>query len=630
MSAKKEEVYDKVPIYLWCDWLEHASEEDRADVEFMRKLVVHRGECLRLAPDALKADRETVMKAVEDYEYAITFASEALQNDREFVKLALQARPGVIRYVGESFKNDRKLALIVVRQYGGYIEDLSEELQKDPKVIDAALGQNMANLRYMPELVRDNREVVLKAVSRCGHMLEYVSDRLRADKEVALAAVPSSWNALSFVLGGLEGDRDVVLAAVKGSGAALQFASEKLRNDREIVLTAVENYGGAFPYASEALHDDKELALLALKDCDHAYYSVSPRLKGDRDVIAAALRISPQLYEALPDELQADPEVVLFALETIAGNMPDSEDYSFFGDGTSEYFDAFKDAEDVFLDVAARIPTERLKSDPGLTEKLCAMAVTATEAYDDEVDDPHGEDHDRLIFRFKAYLDEQGVPAGPALEEAFAAAEAELFHLNPYDGLEPEERLLRQNADRCDWVVGKLIRDVGAEAYRAYLAPGGNYVRSCMVSFVKDLARSWPGLFHDFERWQDRDCEVDLDLVYEEIKGRLAPKLEVKRAAYEFYYSEYVGVTVNDDIFFRLVRGGPLRILDLWVNEFDSEHEHGIWVAPDRLDRFCELAEYVHDNYARFAKMAERRAANQREQYGLEDRQNEQGGDVHV
>ena len=617
LSAKKEEVYEKVPIYLWTDWIEHASEEDRNDVGFMRKLVAHRGECLRLAPDVLKSDRKIVMNAIKDFDYAIVFASEELQNDREFVKQALQARPGVIQYVKERFKNDRELALIVVRKYGAYIEDLSEELQRDPKVINAALGQNMANLRYMSELVRDNREVVLQAVSQSGHMLEYVSDRLRADKEVVLAAVPSAWNALSFALGGLNKDRDVVLAAVQGSGSALQFASEELKDDREIVLAAVENHGAAYSYASDALHDDKELALLALKNCDYAFYSVSERLKRDRDVIAAALRISPQLFEVLPEELQTDPEIILFALETIAGNMPDSDNYSFFGDGTSEYYDAFKDAEEVFLDVAAKIPADRMKSDPALTEKLCALAITATEAYDDEADDPHGEDHDRLIFRFKGYLDEKGITASPALEEAVAAAEAELFHLNPYDELEPEERLLHQNADWYDWYVDKMVREFGAESYREYLSPGGNYVRFCMVSFVKDLARSWPGLFHDYERWKDRDYEVDLDLVYEEIKGRLASKMEVKRAAYEYYYSEYVGIAVNGDIFFRLVRSAPLRILDLWVNQFDSEHEHGIWVAPDRLDRFCEMAEYVHDNYGRFSEMAEERAAKLREKYGL-------------
>ncbi len=53
---EKKDVIGKVPEDLWYAWLERASEEDRADEFFMKKIVVRRGECLRFAPDSLRSD----------------------------------------------------------------------------------------------------------------------------------------------------------------------------------------------------------------------------------------------------------------------------------------------------------------------------------------------------------------------------------------------------------------------------------------------------------------------------------------------------------------------------------------------------------------------------------------------
>ena len=41
------------------------------------------------------------------------------------------------------------------------------------------------------------------------------------------------------------------------------------------------------------------------------------------------------------------------------------------------------------------------------------------------------------------------------------------------------------------------------------------------------------------------------------------------------------------------------------MNEYDTDRERGFWVAPDRLDIFCDMAEYIQDNYAAFEKRAE-------------------------
>ena len=183
----------------------------------------------------------------------------------------------------------------------------------------------------------------------------------------------------------------------------------------------------------------------------------------------------------------------------------------------------------------------------------------------------------------------------------------------------PEERLLNLAADRYDWYMGKCIARYGAEFWKDYLAPEGQYGRFCMVDFTKSLIAGWPGLYHDDPRWNDDKYKVDLDLAYEEISRRLAPKMKVERVAYEYYYSEFVGVTVNDNIFFKLVRECPMKVISLWVNKVDSEHEHGFWVAPDRLGVFCDMAEYLYCNYDRFYEMAKNRAAKLRRKWQQEE-----------
>jgi len=62
----------------------------------------------------------------------------------------------------------------------------------------------------------------------------------------------------------------------------------------------------------------------------------------------------------------------------------------------------------------------------------------------------------------------------------------------------------------------------------------------------------------------------------------------VVRKANVFYYLENVTVDVTEDIRLILVRAVPLKIISIWMNKVDSVHEHGKWLAPDRLGEACE------------------------------------------
>ena len=618
-DCKKEEVIRKVPEDLWCDWLAQAPDEDRADVAFMKKLVLRRGECLRFAPDTLRSDQSTVLKIVKNCPSAIVYASEELQNNRKFIKQAVNLNPCVIKYLSERFRNDKGIALLAVRNDREIFSSLPEEMQSDADVAEAWLGGKLYKLKNAPEIIRDNRAFAIKILPMGGGLLEDFSERLRADKEVVTAAVGSAWNALGFAAEALRDDRDVVLAAVRHDGYALQFASDELKDDKEIVLTAIETYeGDVLEYASERLKDDKETVIFAVRRCEYSIGFASERLRHDADVIRTVLDEHPGQFENLPEDVQENLDYILFGLESVVRNLPDPENYSFFEDSTSEYYSDFAQAEEDFLDIFESIPPEELEDDPELNDRVSRLAVVLNGAYYKEDNYPYEDVHDGFLRSIEALYEEHDIPVSPVLKEAIDALrrESEKKKDDKYKDLSPEERSFYENLDRYEKTVGGSAVRFGAEGEREYLDPDGGFVKNCMTSFVKDLVYSQNGFYHDSELWEDDGYEVDLDKAYEEIRTRLSPEINVVRN-HDSYYSENVTVDVTDDIHLILVRAAPLKVMEIWVNKVDSGHEHGKRLSPDRLGEFCDTVRYIRDIYGKYEELALLRAAEIREKLGL-------------
>ena len=618
-DCKKEDVIRKVPEDLWCDWLAQASDDDRADVAFIKKLVLRRGECLRFAPDTLRSDPITVLKAVKNCPSAIVYASEELQNDRKFIKQAVNLNAEVIKYVSERFRNDKGLALLAVRVDREIFSSLTEEMQSDADVAEAWLGGKLYKLKNAPEIIRDNRSFAIKILPMGGGLLEDFSERLRADKEVVTAAVGSAWNALGFAAEALRDDRGVVLAAVRHDGYALQFASDEWKDDKEIVLSAIATYeGDVLEYASERLKDDKETVLAAVKRCEYSIGFASERLRHDGDVIRAVLDAHPGQFENLPEDVQEDLDFILFGLESVVKHLPDPENYSFFEDSTSEYYSDFAQAEEDFLDIFESIPPEELEDDPELNDRVSRLAVELNGAYYKEGDYPYEDVHDGFIRSIEALYEEHDIPVSPVLEEAIDALrrESKKKKDDKYKDLSPEERSFYENLDRYEKIVGGSAVRFGAEGEGEYLEPDGGFVKNCMTSFVKDLVYSQNGFYHDSGLREDDGYEVDLDKAYEEIRARLSPEINVVRN-HDSYYSENVTVDVTDDIQLILVRDAPLKIMNIWVDRVDSEHEHGKRLSPDRLGEFCDTVRYIRDIYGKYEELALLRAAEIREKLGL-------------
>ncbi len=57
--------------------------------------------------------------------------------------------------------------------------------------------------------------------------------------------------------------------------------------------------------------------------------------------------------------------------------------------------------------------------------------------------------------------------------------------------------------------------------------------------------------------------------------------------------------------------------MEIWVNKVDPEHEHGRWLAPDRLSEFCGMAGHICDIYGKYEELTLRRAAEIREKLGF-------------
>ena len=570
-------------------------------------------------PEYLWCERHFVLKVVKNCPSAFVYASAGLQNDRKFVKQAVNLNSEVIKYVSERLKNDKGIALLAVRKNGENLAFVSGELRNDADVIEASLGGNLYKLRYAPEEARDNKEIAIRALSRYGHVIEFVSDRLKADRDVVTAAVGSAWNALGFARGGLNDDRCVVLAAVKHCGIALQFASDRLRDDKEIVLTAIENCDAdVLEYASDRLKDDKETVLSAVQKSEYSIAFASGRMRHDSDVIRAVLDTFPSAFERLPDDVQENLDHILFGLESVVRHLPDPEKYTFFEDSTSRYYADYDCAGEDFLDILESIPQEVLRKDSDLNEKVCRLAVRMDDAYY-EGDYPYQDVSCRIVSMVEDLYEEKDIPLRPVLKEKLAVlrSASEEKKESKYKHLEQEKRLFYENLDLYEGIVCRSILQYGAERERDFLSPGGGFVRNCMMSFVKDLIYAWQGLYHDSELWTDDCSSVDLNKAYNEISLRLSPGIKVVRNAYEYYYSENVTVELNDNVHLILVRAVTLKIFSIWVNKHDSEHEHGKWLAPDRLDEFCDMVGYIVDVYGKYEELAGQRAAELREKYGL-------------
>ena len=422
LDYPKEAVLAEVPEVWWDDWLAEASDKDKSDLVFVRKLISGRGECLKHAPEILKSDRKTVLKAIKDFSYSINYAAEELQNDKSFILEGIKKNGQLFEDIDESFRDDREIAVAAIKKRAYNYEYASDRLKRDREIIETVMADNIYYLRYAPADVLEDKDLVMRIVSERGDMLQYLPAGMRADKDVVLTAVGSRGAcaaeeyglggiALSYALGDLNNDREVVLAAVGYCGLALMCASDELKDDRDIVRVAVENYGRALQSASVRLQDDREIVYEAIRNDGTAFFFASERLRHDREIIMAAFQSAGiEIIDSIPEDLFCDIDFRILMLEAIARGLPKFEDYGEFGDGTSDYYGIFEDYEEAFSDIVESIPAEQLRAEPELAEKIWKLAEDVDKAYYDEGSNPYEDSHERLPVILREYFEKNDIP----------------------------------------------------------------------------------------------------------------------------------------------------------------------------------------------------------------------------
>jgi|GEM_PF-3992903 len=118
--------------------LRYASEELKADREFMLKAVGNHGRALEFASEDLRKDREVVLAAVAKNGGALQFASEDLRGDREVVLKAVCKHGFALHYANTALRKDREVVLAAVMNHSPAFEYASEELKKDQEISSLA------------------------------------------------------------------------------------------------------------------------------------------------------------------------------------------------------------------------------------------------------------------------------------------------------------------------------------------------------------------------------------------------------------------------------------------------------------------------------------------------------------
>eukprot|EP00405_Crypthecodinium_cohnii_P054166 CAMPEP_0206625960 /NCGR_PEP_ID=MMETSP0325_2-20121206/65034_1 /ASSEMBLY_ACC=CAM_ASM_000347 /TAXON_ID=2866 /ORGANISM="Crypthecodinium cohnii, Strain Seligo" /LENGTH=382 /DNA_ID=CAMNT_0054150219 /DNA_START=77 /DNA_END=1226 /DNA_ORIENTATION=- len=225
---------------------------------------------LQHASDDLRADREVVLAAVRNRGDALLFANAELQADKELVLEAVRQHGEALPYASKDLRGDRDIVSEAMRTFGQALSYASDELR--------SVGQG----------------AVLEAVQLCGLTLQFALAPARDDPQVVLEAVRSNGLALQHASERLQGDKDLVLQAVQQCGDALQFASPDMRADKEVVLEAVIQQGAALNYASLGLRADDEVVLQAMKQNVHSLLYASHKLRASKDLVLLAVRTDPK------------------------------------------------------------------------------------------------------------------------------------------------------------------------------------------------------------------------------------------------------------------------------------------------------------------------------------------------
>ena len=204
-----------------------------------------------------------------------------------------------------------------------------------------------------------------------------------------------------------------------------------------------------------------------------------------------------------------------------------------------------------------------------------------------------------------------------------------------------EKKIFDLATEKLGLYVPLCLEDGCGEDARAFLQPGGEYVRFAVKEFVKELLFE---LIKPVGEWTKDPYYIDMVPIYETVKHELAEHFEVSHGLEGYIFSEFVNVKINDILSLDLLRGHHafstvgIRVNGFW-NDDDSDwmgyvaektddellecqangdcERCSAYFFPDQTTEFCRVAEYIYDNVDRFTQMAEEKAREERKKYDL-------------
>lgn len=124
------------------DFLEHASDEVRCDLQVLIEMVKHSNYQIKFAGDEAKNDPELMLAILEHTNgYECRFwhdISDKLKDDIDFIYQATKVNESVFECLPEELQDDKELALHAVGYHRQAVEGLSERLSDDIDIILAA------------------------------------------------------------------------------------------------------------------------------------------------------------------------------------------------------------------------------------------------------------------------------------------------------------------------------------------------------------------------------------------------------------------------------------------------------------------------------------------------------------
>ncbi len=145
MKRRKERKRNRKEEYslgkiTWSDAsiLKEASDDIKADRQFILKAIQKSSFALEHASDKLKADKEVVLAAVQKNGYALEYALDELKADKEFVLAAVQTDGWALHCASKNLRSDKEVVIVAVKQEPTALKFALGGLNQDPDCLKAA------------------------------------------------------------------------------------------------------------------------------------------------------------------------------------------------------------------------------------------------------------------------------------------------------------------------------------------------------------------------------------------------------------------------------------------------------------------------------------------------------------